>query len=62
MPKRLDQLGFEPGRIDGNFDEDTRLALRRYQKSRGLAVSGYMSQEVVSQMLADLGGLLGPGR
>ncbi|SDK19507.1 peptidoglycan-binding domain-containing protein [Aliiruegeria lutimaris] len=61
IERRLEQLNLAPGSVDGTFDADTRAALRRYQRERGLEVTGYMSQQVVSQMLADLGNfLLGP--
>ena len=53
IEQRLSSLGLEPGRIDGRFDENTRRALRRYQQSRGLPVTGYVSQDTVVRILAD---------
>lgn len=50
---RLDKLGLNPGRVDGNFDLNTRRALRRYQSARNLQVSGYMDQDTVVRLLAD---------
>ncbi|QRF65384.1 peptidoglycan-binding protein [Ponticoccus alexandrii] len=54
---RLSQLGLPVGEVDGRFDEDTRRALRRYQETRGLRVSGYFDEQTVVRLLAD--GVLG---
>ncbi|MWD27899.1 peptidoglycan-binding protein [Aquicoccus sp. SCR17] len=50
---RLEKLGLKPGRVDGNFDLNTRRALRRYQSARNLQVTGYMDQDTVVRLLAD---------
>ena len=50
---RLEVFGFEPGTVDGRFDEDTRRALRRYQRSRDLEPTGYLDQALAVQLLAD---------
>ena len=60
VERRLEQLKLDPGTVDGTFDDDTRAALRRYQRQSGLDVTGYVNQQVVSRMLADIGGLLLP--
>lgn len=49
----LDRFGLEPGAVDGEFDRETRRALRRYQDERGLPVTGYMTQDMVVRMLAE---------
>ncbi|MGP6087033.1 peptidoglycan-binding domain-containing protein [Antarctobacter jejuensis] len=51
--QRLQQLDLNPGQIDGTFDEKTRRALRTYQESRGLRVSGYLDEQTVVRLLAD---------
>lgn len=51
--RRLDALGLEPGRVDGQFDEHTRRAIRKYQRARGLPVSGYVTQDTAVRMLAE---------
>jgi len=53
LESRLDALGLEPGRIDGQFDEDTRRAVRRYQTARDLSVTGYLNEPTVVRLLAD---------
>ena len=50
---RLDQLGLNPGEVDGRFDNDTRRALRRYQRERDLPVSGFLNEPTVVRLLAD---------
>ncbi|KUF12752.1 peptidoglycan-binding domain-containing protein [Pseudoponticoccus marisrubri] len=54
---RLAQLGLRPGNVDGTFDEQTRAAIRRYQETRGLRVSGFLDEQTVVRILAD--GILG---
>ncbi len=50
--QRLAQLGLDPGNVDGNFDADARAAIRRYQETRGLTVTGYLDEATVVRMLA----------
>lgn len=60
VESRLDSLGLEPGGVDGQFDDETRRAVRRYQTARDLPVTGYLSEQTVVRLLADsLGGLGG---
>jgi peptidoglycan hydrolase-like protein with peptidoglycan-binding domain len=54
---KLASLGLEPGRVDGRLDRDTRRALRRYQRARGLPVTGYLSEQTIVRLLADSIGL-----
>jgi len=59
IEQRLAALGLEPGRIDGQFDDRTRRAIRRYQGARGLDVTGYLDQTSVVRLLAEsVGGIL----
>lgn len=50
--RRLQQLGLNPGNADGRFDEDTRKAVRRFQKARDLPVTGYVTQATLVRLLA----------
>lgn len=52
---RLSTLGFDPGVVDGRFDDNTRRALRRYQTSRDLTVTGYLNEATLIRILADTG-------
>lgn len=52
VERRLTQLGLDPGNADGQFDEDTRRAIRRYQRARDLPVTGYVTQATLVRMLA----------
>ena len=60
VEQRLTQLGLQPGAPDGQFDDATRQAIRAFQRDRGLPPTGYLSQQTVARMLADLGGLVLP--
>ena len=53
IESRLDRLELRPGKVDGVFDADTRRAIRRYQGSRNLEQTGYLSEAVVVRLLAD---------
>lgn len=50
---KLASLGLDPGAADGEFSDDTRRALRTYQRDRGLAETGFLDQATVSRLLAD---------
>lgn len=50
---RLAAMGLKPGTVDGVFDEQTRRAIRRYQKARDLPATGYMTEATVVRLLAD---------
>jgi len=56
IEQRLAFTGFDPGRIDGEFDRDSRRAIRQYQRANGLTPTGYLTQDAVARLLA--GGLL----
>ena len=50
---RLQQMGLEPGTVDGRLDGDSRRAIRRYQRDRNLERTGYLNQATVSRLLRD---------
>lgn len=50
---RLSALDLDPGTVDGQFDDATRRALRQFQQSAGLPVTGYVSQATAVRLLAD---------
>ncbi len=52
VERRLQQLGLEPGAVDGRFDDDTRKAIRNYQRARDLPATGFVSQATLVRMLA----------
>lgn len=52
IEQRLAKLGFEPGRVDGKLDQDTRKAIRRFQRAAGLPVTGYLNNLTVVRLIA----------
>jgi len=48
---RLAQLGLEPGEVDGKPNPDTRRAIRNYQKSSDLPVTGFLDRETLSRLI-----------
>ncbi|MBT0780302.1 peptidoglycan-binding protein [Paracoccus sp. pheM1] len=54
IEERLRIAGMQPGPADGEFTEETRAALRRYQAARNLRVTGYVTRQTVSGLLADV--------
>lgn len=49
---RLATLGFNVGRVDGSFDDQARKAIRRFQRSRDLPVTGYVTRDTMVRLLA----------
>ena len=54
IEERLRIAGMRPGAVDGEFSDQTRAALRRYQGARNLRVTGFVTQETVGQLLQDV--------
>ena len=52
---RLNNLGFDCGKIDGICGEHTRAAIREYQRSRKLAETGSPDEATRRQLQADYG-------
>src|SRR5205085_2255353 len=46
----LARAGYYDGPIDGRLGETTRKALRRYQRDRGLAVTGSINRAVIEAL------------
>jgi len=51
----LAQLGYNPGAADGVIGVNTRVALRAWQKSKGLPADGYLSPDMVRRLRAEAG-------
>ena len=51
IENRLKSAGFNPGRLDGVFDSNTRKAIEKYQKARGLNRTGYVDAATVRALL-----------
>jgi formylglycine-generating enzyme required for sulfatase activity len=49
----LTALGYDPGAADGVIGQATRRALRSYQRSRGIAETGFLSAAVLSALRED---------
>lgn len=47
VEQRLRSLGYEPGPIDGQLDERSRVAIESYQASRGMQPTGYLDRQTV---------------
>ena len=45
-------LGFDPGQIDGTMTDETRSAIRAYQRRVGLPVDGLPSQPLLDHMIS----------
>jgi peptidoglycan hydrolase-like protein with peptidoglycan-binding domain len=53
IESRLSQLDLQPGEIDGTFDNQTRRAIRNYQRDRNITVTGFLDDATVVRLLAD---------
>lgn len=49
----LQAMGLNPGPTDGKFDDQTRRAIRAYQKARGMPQTGYLTNAMLTAMLQD---------
>lgn len=57
VERRLAQMGVLPqSQVDGVFNDLTRRAIRRFQRSRDIMPTGYVTQLTLVQLLASLGG------
>jgi len=53
VERQLLTLGFKAGVPDGNFDKKTRRAIRKFQKTRGFPVTGYLNRQTVIRLIAE---------
>lgn len=51
VENRLAAAGFNPGAIDGNFDNATRRAIRRFQRASDIEVTGFVTQATMVRLL-----------
>ena len=51
IEQRIADLGYNPGRRDGNFDLAARQAFRAYQRDRGLPATGYVTADMIRRLL-----------
>ncbi|HEY2662202.1 MAG TPA: lytic murein transglycosylase [Caulobacteraceae bacterium] len=56
----LARLGFDAGAIDGMIGAKTRVALRAWQKARGIPADGYLSVDVVQRLRSEAGASVTP--
>ncbi len=52
VEQKLQALGLKPGRVDGKFDDKTRRAVRKFQRTRKIPVTGYVTQQTIVRLLA----------
>ena len=53
IEQRLQALGLDPGRVDGQFNRRTRNAILQYQRARGLDGTGFLNQPTVVRLMAE---------
>ena len=50
----LAKLGFDPGKIDGVLGRGVKMALRRYQKARGIPADGFPTLVLLTALLLEV--------
>jgi peptidoglycan hydrolase-like protein with peptidoglycan-binding domain len=55
IENQLAAVGIPVGRADGVFDDDSRKAIRIFQRTRGFPVTGYVSRAVIVRLVAEAG-------
>ncbi len=53
VQRRLTRMGYDPGPIDGEFDRDTRRAIRAWQRDLGLPATGFIDQGLMVRIMAE---------
>ncbi len=54
IERRLVRLGFDPGPVDGVFDQQTRVAIRQAQELFDLRPTGYVDQDLLTMLISNL--------
>jgi peptidoglycan hydrolase-like protein with peptidoglycan-binding domain len=54
IEQRLARLGYDPGPLDGVFDDQSRRAIMQAQQEFDLPVTGFMSQDLLTALLSTL--------
>jgi peptidoglycan hydrolase-like protein with peptidoglycan-binding domain len=50
VQRRLKELGYDPGAIDGGVGAQTQIAIRRFEQDRGMRVTGRLSEALVAEL------------
>jgi len=50
LQKRLTQIGYQLGKVDGIYGKATKAAVERFQKNRGLKVDGLAGEETIKEL------------
>ena len=50
VEEALQTKGYKPGKIDGIADDETRAAIRAFQKDNGLTMSGMVDQKTADRL------------
>jgi peptidoglycan hydrolase-like protein with peptidoglycan-binding domain len=56
LQKGLAELGYRPGKLDGFMGDETRNAIRQFERDRGWPITGEISNSLLAE-LADIGAL-----
>jgi peptidoglycan hydrolase-like protein with peptidoglycan-binding domain len=52
VENRLAAAGFDPGSVDGQFNQATRRAIRRFQRTNDIEVTGFVTRETMVRLLS----------
>ncbi len=61
MQQKLKDSGYDPGPIDGVMGPQTAAALKEYQKTEGLRVTGQADAQTLGKLGIGVGGSVSPG-
>lgn len=56
VERRLTLAGFDPGVVDGDFNDSTRSAIASYRSSRGLENGRFLDEEMVQRLVNETNG------
>lgn len=56
VQQKLNQQGFDAGKVDGNWGMQTQQALKNFQQKQGLQASGKLDQQTMSALGVQMSG------
>lgn len=50
VQKKLNKLGYKCGKVDGSYGKKTRIAIRKYQRKKGMTVNGKINKSLCKKL------------
>ena len=50
VQKKLNKLGYKCGKVDGSYGKKTKIAIRKYQRKKGMTVNGKINKSLCKKL------------